>query len=115
MTLGSIGYVENKRPTHTQRYTFEKVVPKEEPLVFNNPVSEETLPMEEAKEEELPIFEEYRNITEHSNRYKVVEIIPLDTHEEPKESAETDFMVNDFNDNDYIGFEDAFNASNGGN
>lgn len=134
MILGSIGYVENKRSskTRSEKYTFERMnqeEPKAEeinsiiPEVDNSPIIEPVAEtpvletVEESKEEELPVFEEYQETIKPSNRLKVIEIITLDNKEEsPKEvEKESDFMVNDFSDNDYMGFEDAFKASNGGN
>jgi len=129
MILGSIGYVENKRPNRFrgERYTFEKITPEvkeevvEAPQVVDEaPVVEtqEVAPViEEAKQDELPVFEDYQEIAKSSNRLKVVEIIPIDNKSEaPKEvEKESDFMVNDFEDTGYISFEDAYNTSNGGN
>jgi len=111
MILGSIGFVENKRPSklRSEKYTFERVVPEEK--VTTAPV------IEEEKQEELPEFEEISNIQKPVNRFKVVEIIPLDNKgETPKEpEKESDFIVNDFEDTGYMSFEDAYASSNGGN
>lgn len=131
MILGSIGFVENKRSSklRTEKFTFERIN-KEEPK-FESVITEEhkieeptpiletvtTNPVIEEKTEELPIFEGYQNLTNNSNRFKVVEIIPLDNKEEaPQEvEKENDFMVNNFEDTGYISFEDAYASSNGGN
>jgi len=128
MILGSIGFVENKRPTksRSEKYTFEKLNPETPVVEEIAPVAEpiikvetpEPIVTEEPKfEEELPIFEEYQEIAKPSNKLKVIEIIPLDNKgESPKEvEKEDDFMVNDFEDTGYISFNDAFNAPNGGN
>ncbi|MBQ6687081.1 MAG: hypothetical protein IJN03_00975 [Bacilli bacterium] len=133
MILGSIGYVENTRTNkyRNEKYTFEKVMPevKEEPVVIKDdeplpePVIEQQLepvtevkPVIEEAEEELPIFEEFKENPETNNRLRVVEIIPLDNKEEIKEEdSEGDFNTNGFDDTGYISFEDAVSASNGGN
>ncbi len=133
MILGSIGYVENKRPNklHNEKYTFEKVAsevkeevdlpiiePLPEAVIEQNlePISEELPTIEEKVEDELPIFEEYKAEIP-SNRIRVVEIIPLDSKGDVPEETEkeNDFLVNDFEDTGYISFDDALSASNGGN
>lgn len=114
MILGSIGYVENKRPNklRSQKYTFEKIEETSEVIEEPKVVKPENKPI---VEDDLPIFEGYKNITQPANRFRVVEIIPIDTHEEPKEATNEDVMISNIDDNEYMGFEDAFNASNGGN
>ena len=124
MILGSIGFVENKRPSRlrSEKYTFERIVPEEpkveEPAPVIEPVDETPVtPESPIVQEELPIFEEYRNIEQTKNRFKVIEIIPLDNKSDvPKETEkENDFMINNFEDTGYISFEDAYASSNGGN
>ena len=145
MILGSIGYVDNVRKTRSEKFTFEKIEnpifklqeSKEEiasqPIITENPVIKEIqtfeefkLPVKEealepktktaeVKEEELPVFEgPIREVK--STRLRVVEIIPIDSNEEQhKEEEQEDFMINDFEDTGYIGFEDAIaKASNKG-
>lgn len=133
MILGSIGYVENTRTNkyRNEKYTFEKVIPevKEEPVEIKvedplpEPVIEQQLepisevePVIEDHEEELPIFEEFKEDEKENKHLRVVEIIPLDNKEEIKEEEDdSDFTTNSFEDTGYISFDDAVSASTGGN
>ena len=135
MILGSIGFVENKRSSklRSEKFTFEKIKTEEPKKEESTPIFKPTLESipvvepileppilnvkEEPQVEELPVFNDFHEISKATNRLKVVEIIPLDNkNDTPKESEkEDDFMVNDFEDTGYMSFEDAFASSNGGN
>lgn len=114
MILGSIGFVENKsRNLRSERFTFEKIEePKE--IIKEEPILETTKAVD-TPQEVLPDFVA-PNENNQSTRLKVVEIIPLDSNgEQPKEKEQDDYMINDFEDNDYMKFEDAIaKANNGG-
>ena len=120
MILGSIGFVENKKTSRSEKFTFESIIPTKEKIEEPAPIiePEESSPLLNDHSdtfESLPNFEEKTEAI-NNNRLKVIEIIKLDNKgdEVTESEKENDYMVNGFGDDDYIGFDDAYNASNGG-
>ena len=116
MLNSSLEFVDKKTRVQRRQHeiveepesTLEQPVIEEQPQVEEVPVAEENIPV--IVENEQPIMPVVEEVVETpvDNKLRVVEVIPISDNIKEKEE-EKDFMVNDFQDDDYVDFETVIN------